>query len=163
MDSLNKLAITINDLLSHEKIRRLLIQYFESTKGFEKFDIPCFPPAILDLTVAIPQLAPHVEVVPFVEHADIFAGAVAVGWNLCVAGQQVMFLGTTRHNNVADLKSAIGSKGEHVKLDNLKRTPEEIIEFIMKHLPDIRQYASTAPSGMSMVGTDTSSMYKKTY
>jgi hypothetical protein len=150
--------------LSHEKIRRLLIKYFESNKNLERFDLPCYPPSLVDLPSVIPYLAPHVEVVPFVEHADIFSGSVAIGWNLCVSGQQIMHLGVTRHNNVADLRNSISSCANSKKLDKLKRTPEEIIEFIMNHLPDVRNFAvNTSPFGLSMIGNDVSSMYRRSY
>ena len=160
----NKLAKSINKFLNKERIRRLLIQYFSEIKHYEDdFEALVYPLYILDLPNHIPGLEKCIEIIPYVDHADIFSGAVSIGWNLAVSGQQIMGLGKTTHTNVADLKSAINSNKEGGKLDELKRNPEEIIDFIMRHMTDANTISS-APSNLIMPGNvENSVFYRKPY
>lgn len=141
----------LEHLLFKEVAKRQLIQYFETAKGFkDDFDRKVFPPAILDIGTAVPVMAHEVEVVPFVQDADPIAGIVNIGWNLFVSGQNRMYLGVTSHDNATEFKQAVSSGIPPANFTaELKRSPREIIKFVMQHGKFARRVNSVMRQGFA--------------
>ena len=118
-------------LLQEELIKRLLVKYFKE-KGFdESFNQMVYPPLIFDMPFRILELMSCVEVVPYVDKMDPITNAVTMGWNLFVLGTNRVYLGTTTHPNLMEFRrSLMGQHNTKYPADS-KKTPKEIIEFIM--------------------------------
>jgi hypothetical protein len=132
------LARQIKRKLLRELFRRRLIQYF-SDKGYEQsFDMPLFPPVIADLALKVQELFTKVEVQPFVEEVDQISNYVRVGWNLYVLGTNRLYLGSSSHSSMADLRMSIGGTVNHDMPVEYTTTPAEVIDFILKILDQSR-------------------------
>jgi hypothetical protein len=123
----------VRTALNQELIRRLLNKYFVN-KGFsESLDKRIYPPILQDIVAQIPQLYGKVEIVPSVEDIDPNTGVVKLNWNLFILGNSRMFLGSSSHTNLAEVRTAMisplssGSRQTYA-------TPRRIIEFVSKVL-----------------------------
>lgn len=141
----------INRVLNEELLRRLLVKYF-TDKKVQNFTALLYPPVLQDLPMRIPELNNKVEITPFVREMNPVTGQVKIGWNLFVLGTQRMDLGESTHNSMADLqRSVFGPTQNNVHL--AAKTPQEIIEFIVKVLSASKdgtiQPSSVVPSMFS--------------
>lgn len=132
----NKVLIDkLRAAISQEFVRRSLIKYF-SDKNYTNFMVSVYPPSIKDLPVVVAELANKIEVVPYVTEFDPISGKAVIGWNLFVLGNNRMDLGESVHSNVTEIERATLAHGY-----GGKKTPKDIIDFIMKVL-------STSKAGM---------------
>ena len=142
-------------------------------KGFEyNFDDPIYPPDVLDLEAAIPDILNKIEVSMFVEEADPTMGFVKVGWNLFVLGTQRMFLGYTFHTDLNQIKPGAGRSNLPTELI---ATPRGVVKFIVDTLTNNRKlellpveglpltpYNPTIPSNRPKIGPTLSGGYYET-
>jgi hypothetical protein len=148
MASKEHLVNTINQLLKKEYLKRLLIKFFVH-KGFrDNFDDPVYPPDVLDLEAAVPDILNKVEVKMFVEEADPTLGLVKVGWNLFVLGTKRMFLGYTFHTDLNQIRP--GANRSKSLPTELVATPRKMVEFIIDTLTDDRKLELLPVSGMPL-------------
>lgn len=120
--------------LRKELARRMLNQYFSDTKSMEHLTEKVYPPALMDMTKLIPLLRDEVEIVPFVDEANITTGTITVGWNLFVRGLYRMFLGKTTHTNASELKQSIISGNPPTKVAaEVVRSAADVIRFVIRH------------------------------
>lgn len=133
----------LKHLTNTEVVRRFLIKYFIS-KGFtESFDRLVYPALLQDLPLAVPVLAPKIEITPFMLELDQALGKAVLGWNLFVLGNRRMYLGDTYHNDLNNLARQIHDgliKPPDNQQANARRqtTPRRIITFITRVLSDHR-------------------------
>jgi len=123
----------VRTALNQELIRRLLNKYFVNKGYSESLDKRIYPPILQDIVSQIPQLYGKLEIVPSVEDIDPNTGVVKLNWNMFILGNSRMYLGSSSHTNLAEIRTAMinplssGSRQTYA-------TPRRIIEFISKVL-----------------------------
>lgn len=140
----------IHSALNRELIKRLLVRYFKQ-KGFsENFNKPIYPPQIQDITLQVPQLAPKLEITPYVIDLEP-TGEAKLGWNLFVLGTQRMFLGESRHTNLSEIQASIAGPLSSTRHSITDATPKRIINFITAILSKSKNGdISTTPQATAM-------------
>lgn len=149
------LSRQIKRKLQRELIRRLLIRYF-SDKGYENsFDMPLFPPICADLPLKLQELFNKVEIAPFVEEVDQVTSFVRIGWNLYVLGINRLYLGSTAHSSMAELRMSIGGVVNKDMPVEFTTTPAEVIDFVLKVLDTSRTGYTELPKSFRLpLGVD---------
>lgn len=143
------LASRIKRKLQKELIRRKLIEYF-SSKGYDNFELPLYPPSCYDLPVRIPHLYTRCEVVPTVEETDTTLGTVKLNWKLFVLGTNRLDLGMTTHSGQTDIVRAVMGEPNLELPADFVTTPKRVIEFILKILENSRSGFVELPSNFQV-------------
>ena len=137
----------IKRALQEELVKRLLIKYFKD-KGMEENLI--YPPAVFDLPYHIPELLNSLEVVPFVEQMDPLTNIVTIGWNLFVLGTNRMYMGSSTHANLMEFKRSVMGNVQGNAPSDRKKTPAQIVEFIMDIVGRNKNAMLEIPAGARM-------------
>lgn len=135
----------IQQALTIEYLRRLLVKYFVE-KGFkDDFNAPMYPAAARDIAEKIPQLQGLVEVVPHAAKVDPAIGKAVIGWNLFVLGNQRAYLGETIHNDMQALGQFLtNGVGDLSNCPSRKQiSPAHLISFIIRVLRSSDEVQST--------------------
>lgn len=123
----------ISHILLKELARRKMTEYFLETKGVN-LKSKLYPPSIMDMVKSIPLLQEEIEVVPFVISQNPRTRSVTIGWNLFVGGITRMFMGTTSHSDIYELKQTVMTGQLPLQTVGQSRcTPEKVIEFIIRN------------------------------
>jgi hypothetical protein len=90
------------------------------------------------------------EVIPYSERVDPVTGLVTLGWNLFVLGTNRMFLGTTTHASISDLRMAMEGAINRNLSSEMATTPAKMIHFVLSVLDDSRAGYSELPPGFQL-------------
>lgn len=128
-----KLANRIKRALQKAYLKKMLEDYFLN-KGYDSLDKPLYPAVCLDMPIRIKQLFNRVEIIPFVVESDPMTGVVRLGWNLFVMGINRIYLGSTSHTSMADLRNSIqGASSRNMPCEKVT-TPQRVADFVIKIL-----------------------------
>jgi hypothetical protein len=143
-----KIKNRLKRALQEELIKRLLIKYFDDKGAKESL---VYPPMVYDLPGRVPELLQSVEIVPFAESIDPVTNIVKVGWNLFVLGTNRMSLGTSTHTNFMELQRSILGGTQNTSMPSeRKKTPKQIVEFVMNVIGRNKDAILEIPPGARM-------------
>jgi len=145
----HKLAYKLKRSLQRELYRKLLTDYF-TKRGYESPDSPLYPPTVADLPSTVKELYNKLEVVPYSERVDPVTGLVTLGWNLFVLGTNRMFLGTTTHASMSDLRMAMEGAINRNLSSEMITTPGKLVDFVLSVLDDSKAGYSELPPGFEL-------------
>lgn len=124
----------IKRALQKELLKRELTEFFMAKGYGENFELPLYPPVMADLPERVPRLITRCEIAPIVDETDTALGTVKISWNLFVLGTQRLDLGSTTHAGQMDIVRAIAGEPNMQLPSELKTTPKDVIDFILKVL-----------------------------
>ena len=114
-----------------KEITTKALKEYMAQHGYGNGNLLVFPPSINDIGLQ-PDTFKKVELVPFPKDTDPTSNGVVVGWNLFVLGTNRLYLGSTIHGSMAELKGGVGNEVGA----NLEKTAAEIVDFIVNILDD---------------------------
>ena len=168
------LATQVHCALNKELTRRMLTKYFYD-KGFkEDMGGRIYPPALQDLSVAIPQLVGKIEIQPHVEDVNPLTGIVTLGWNMFVLGNKRMYLGESSHSNLQEVQTTIYGPVRSEGVRSIEyRTPKQVVSFIVETLAttkagdlgrvDPRSKTMVVPSNLGVINNQGGYFKKNTF